>query len=400
MQLLTRTGTISPRFLQPAIEYLRAENRVLRAALGPKRLRFADAERRLLAEKGKPHGRKRLAKMASLVSPETILRRYLSAVSADAKDSVACSPSTSETLRESRGIENCHCGVAVAAIPMRIPHAGPCGSCTSWSIALRFRARALLVGTWARALRTRAPRSGTARAKRSLGVTLEAGKESHTMKRLVAAAIAAFALEACVDQRVLEPAAGAPLAQGRQNVAETAAAGVIVRVTGDSWKGDPPGLGILFTPVRVTIENHSGKTLRIGHRDFSLSGSSGFHYVAKAPIKAHGTLSGPGLTSAASQPHSALVYPPVDAWPAGVAYAPMYYDGFDAKWPEKLPTQEMLSQALPEGALADGGAIAGFVYFQSVTGRESAVEFEMTLVNEIDGQTFGRVTIPFQSTQR
>jgi hypothetical protein len=36
-----------------AIEYLRAENRVLRARLGPKRLRFSDGERRLLAEKGK-----------------------------------------------------------------------------------------------------------------------------------------------------------------------------------------------------------------------------------------------------------------------------------------------------------------------------------------------------------
>jgi putative transposase len=32
-----------------AIEYLRAENRVLRARLGPKRLRFSDSERRLLA---------------------------------------------------------------------------------------------------------------------------------------------------------------------------------------------------------------------------------------------------------------------------------------------------------------------------------------------------------------
>jgi hypothetical protein len=32
-----------------AIEYLRAENRVLRARLGPKRLRFVGAERRLLA---------------------------------------------------------------------------------------------------------------------------------------------------------------------------------------------------------------------------------------------------------------------------------------------------------------------------------------------------------------
>jgi transposase InsO family protein len=65
-----------------AMEYLRAENRVLRARLGPKRLRFADAERRLLAEKGKPLGRKLLAEMASLASPETILRWYREQVAA------------------------------------------------------------------------------------------------------------------------------------------------------------------------------------------------------------------------------------------------------------------------------------------------------------------------------
>ena len=43
-----------------AIEFLRAENRVLRSRLGPRRLRFTDAERRLLAEKGKPLGRRLL----------------------------------------------------------------------------------------------------------------------------------------------------------------------------------------------------------------------------------------------------------------------------------------------------------------------------------------------------
>jgi putative transposase len=65
-----------------AIEYLRAENRVLRARLGPKRLRFTDAERRLLAQKGKPLGRKLLAEMASLATPETILRWYREQVAA------------------------------------------------------------------------------------------------------------------------------------------------------------------------------------------------------------------------------------------------------------------------------------------------------------------------------
>ncbi|MGO9834727.1 MAG: hypothetical protein ACLP1X_10955 [Polyangiaceae bacterium] len=65
-----------------AIEYLRAENRVLRARLGPRRLRFADAERRLLAEKGKLLGRKLLAEIASLATPETILRWYREQVAA------------------------------------------------------------------------------------------------------------------------------------------------------------------------------------------------------------------------------------------------------------------------------------------------------------------------------
>jgi putative transposase len=59
-----------------AIEFLRAENRVLRSRLGPLRLRFTDAERRLLAEKGKPLGRRLLAEIATLATPETILRWY------------------------------------------------------------------------------------------------------------------------------------------------------------------------------------------------------------------------------------------------------------------------------------------------------------------------------------
>lgn len=65
-----------------AIEYLRAENRVLRARLPATRLRFTDAERRLLAEKGRPLGSKRLAEVASLATPETILRWYRDLVAA------------------------------------------------------------------------------------------------------------------------------------------------------------------------------------------------------------------------------------------------------------------------------------------------------------------------------
>jgi hypothetical protein len=65
-----------------AIESLRAENRVLRSRLGAKRLRLTDAERCLLAEKGRPLGRGRLAEVGSLATPETILRWYRERVAA------------------------------------------------------------------------------------------------------------------------------------------------------------------------------------------------------------------------------------------------------------------------------------------------------------------------------
>lgn len=80
--LLVLLGSWITRRESEAIEYLRAENRVLRARLGSRRLRFTDAERRLLAEKGKPLGRKRLAEIASLATPETILRWYRERIAA------------------------------------------------------------------------------------------------------------------------------------------------------------------------------------------------------------------------------------------------------------------------------------------------------------------------------
>jgi transposase InsO family protein len=64
------------------IDFLLAENRVLRARLGPGRLRLSDPERRLLAEKGRVVGRKPLAGLSSLATPETILRWYRELVTA------------------------------------------------------------------------------------------------------------------------------------------------------------------------------------------------------------------------------------------------------------------------------------------------------------------------------
>jgi hypothetical protein len=61
---------------QAVIDYLLEENRVLRAAHGPLRLRLTDDQRRRLAVKGKVLGRRRLAGIVGIVTPDTILRWY------------------------------------------------------------------------------------------------------------------------------------------------------------------------------------------------------------------------------------------------------------------------------------------------------------------------------------
>jgi putative transposase len=56
------------------IEFLQAENRLLKERLRGKRIRFTDAERALLARKAKTVGRKALLELDTIVSPDTLLR--------------------------------------------------------------------------------------------------------------------------------------------------------------------------------------------------------------------------------------------------------------------------------------------------------------------------------------
>jgi putative transposase len=61
---------------EDVIEYLKAENRALLEQLGGKRLRFTDAQRRRLACKATPLGRRRLRELSPVVTPDTLLRWY------------------------------------------------------------------------------------------------------------------------------------------------------------------------------------------------------------------------------------------------------------------------------------------------------------------------------------
>ena len=71
--LIAVAGWMNQRQLQ-MIEYLREKNRVLREQIGERRLRLTDDQRRRLAAKAKGLGRKLLREVATIVTPETLLR--------------------------------------------------------------------------------------------------------------------------------------------------------------------------------------------------------------------------------------------------------------------------------------------------------------------------------------
>jgi transposase InsO family protein len=71
--LVTLAGWVN-RHQQHVIEYLVEENRVLKEQLKGRRLRLTDDQRRRLAAKGRRLGRRVLRQVATIVTPDTILR--------------------------------------------------------------------------------------------------------------------------------------------------------------------------------------------------------------------------------------------------------------------------------------------------------------------------------------
>ena len=77
------------------IEFLQAENRLLKERLRGKRIRFTDAERALLGRKAKAVGRKTLLDLETIVSPDTL---------AALASTVCCAASGTSVIAALRGV--------------------------------------------------------------------------------------------------------------------------------------------------------------------------------------------------------------------------------------------------------------------------------------------------------
>ena len=85
---------------QQAIQYLREENRVLRAQLGNRRLRLTDDQRRSLAVKARLPGRKMPSELVAIVTPEMLLRWHRKLIADKYDGSVRRRPGRPVTQKE------------------------------------------------------------------------------------------------------------------------------------------------------------------------------------------------------------------------------------------------------------------------------------------------------------
>jgi hypothetical protein len=212
----------------------------------------------------------------------------------------------------------------------------------------------------------------------------------------------------CVPESQLRPQSDARTLAGDEAAAMAEAAGVRLVADGDAWRGNPAHLERLLTTVEVRLENHSGRALKVEYAHFTLEGGSRFRYSALPPLSLN-----TAELSLAPEWGSGGAAPVGLTWGAGWGrhgrgrgWRPGWYDPFwgspyrpppgAVACSEPLPTRDMLGKALPQGTLEDGGTMTGFLYFQGVAERESAVTLQARLVDARSGETFGTLNIPFQ----
>jgi hypothetical protein len=185
---------------------------------------------------------------------------------------------------------------------------------------------------------------------------------------------------ACATEPALLPASGHASAIGRRSLAVESRSGVTVTADGSVWDSSPKKLATEVTPVWVTLQNATGRPLRVQYDEFTLRGASGAIYIALAPYALRAAEPSPVLEVPNGgyfdkfqvAAYLAPFYPWLPVWNGPLPYGPSIYS---VAWRPSLPTASMVDRALPEGVLESSGTASGFLYFQKVGAREHEATF-------------------------
>jgi hypothetical protein len=211
-------------------------------------------------------------------------------------------------------------------------------------------------------------------------------------------AVAASLALACSHATAFRPALAEQSVPQHPGTASGEAAGVRLATRAGGWDGWPGNLEDRLTPVEVTVENRSGRTLRIRPEEFRLIAPNGFRYTAMSPADV-------------GQAVAALVrdrYGP--AWSAGFYAGPPWawgwqrwgwpWYGFAAypyaygPWPPYWLSGE-LPQPGPQGALQDGGQITVRLFFPLPARTLPRFELTADLVDDTTGDRFDAIRVQF-----
>ena len=214
---------------------------------------------------------------------------------------------------------------------------------------------------------------------------------------------------ACATEPELLPVSGYKSPIGRRTLAAESRSGVTVTADGSAWDSPPKKLVTEVTPVWVTLQNATGRPLRIQYDEFTLRGASGATYMALAPYVLRASTSKPVFEVPDGgyfdkfqvAAYLAPFYPWLQVWNGPLPYGPSIYS---VPWRASLPTASMLDRALPEGVLENGGTASGYLYFQRVRPQEGEVSFLAGLQEPTQAQQLtyqlASIDIPFRRVDR
>jgi hypothetical protein len=148
-----------------------------------------------------------------------------------------------------------------------------------------------------------------------------------------------------------------------------------------------------------------GTAVRILHEAFAFKGTGGRVYEPRpvVPLDHDPPNNSGGTITSVFTPRNFFVeiryrdvYICCDAWPAPLPRDERWYAKQYRAWENEPPTREMKCASLPEGVLADGGVITGYLYFDDVTRKEKDVMFQARMEDSERGDLVAKVSIPFR----
>lgn len=203
----------------------------------------------------------------------------------------------------------------------------------------------------------------------------------------------------------IQPAPQAEKVPGLKEAAAFTVEGVHIIAQTIQWPGPVP-IQQRVTPIKIRIDNNSGRPLMVRYSEFALINQQRRLYVALPLYRIKGTVSeyvAPSPPAAGFTyrkfyvaPNLTNIFPGIPPYNGNFYYDPLYESAYNDYWrTTSLPTSAMWQNALPEGVIDSGGNVEGWLYFEKIEKDTNRLTFRADLVDASSGRKFGEIRIPF-----